>query len=174
MRYRYHDHDYTVNACILVCSLHDAISYFFGFLYVRTLISAYFYPRVALLYFLAYHFYLYSIPYGFFDVALIPWICLMLHSMIYTVIALEVPASSRGAVSIESPREVYTKLSWPEWTAGIPADWTLFMPLNSRYIPIHDREGPDMNVDGDGVTDDAHENENISNAPVEEDTVVAE
>ena len=63
----------------------------------------------------------------------------MMHSMIFTVISLEIPASSRGAVSLESPREVYSKLSWPEWSAGIPQDWTLFLPLNSRYVPIHDR-----------------------------------
>lgn len=101
--------------------------------------SAHFFPRITLFYFLAYHFYLYSVPYGFFDVAIIPWTLVMMHSMIFTVISLEIPASSRGAVSLESPREVYSKLSWPEWSAGIPQDWTLFLPLNSRYVPIHDR-----------------------------------
>ena len=64
----------------------------------------------------------------------------MTHAMAYTVIALEVPASCRGAVSVECPREVYTKLSWSEWSASLPNEWTLFLPLNSRYIPIHDRQ----------------------------------
>ena len=63
----------------------------------------------------------------------------MAHNMLFTLLALELPASSRGAVSIESPREVFAKLSWPQWNAAIPGDWTLFLPLNSRYIPIHDR-----------------------------------
>jgi hypothetical protein len=104
-----------------------------------TIRSVHFFPRVILFYFLAFHIYLYSIPYGFFDVALIPWILGMIHAMIFTIISLELPAWSRGAVSMESPREVYSKLSWPEWSAGIPQDWTLFLPLNSRYIPMHDR-----------------------------------
>jgi len=113
---------------------------YFSMVFVRSALSAHFFPRITLLYFLAYHFYLYCVPYGFFHVALIPWTLLMIHSMIFTVISLEIPALSRGAVSLESPREVYSKLSWPEWSAGIPQDWTLFLPLNSRYVPIHDRE----------------------------------
>jgi hypothetical protein len=92
-----------------------------------------------LLYFVIYHVYIYSVPYGFFDVALIPWSLLMLHTMLFTIIALELPSSARGAVSLESPREVYAKLSWPTWSSAIPEEWTLFFPLNSRYIPIHDR-----------------------------------
>lgn len=74
---------------------------------------------------------------------------MLLHSMLYTVLALELPSSSRGVVSLEHPREVYSKLSWPEWTAGTPQDWTLFLPLNSRYIPIHDQ----------GATENAGTNE---------------
>lgn len=63
----------------------------------------------------------------------------MLHTMLFTIIVLELPSSARGAVSLESPREVYAKLSWPTWSSAIPEEWTLFFPLNSRYIPIHDR-----------------------------------
>jgi hypothetical protein len=68
------------------------------------------------------------------------WTGLMVHLMVYVVLALEIPAFARGAVSIEFPREVYSKLSWPEFTAAIPNEWTLFLPLNSRYIPVHDRD----------------------------------
>lgn len=64
----------------------------------------------------------------------------MLHTMLFTIIAIELPSSARGAVSLESPREVYAKLSWPSWSSAIPDEWTLFLPLNSRYIPIHDRQ----------------------------------
>lgn len=95
---------------------------------------------MTLLYFLGYHFYFYSVPYGWFDVALLSWAGLMVHSMVYTILALEIPAFSRGAVSIEFPREVYSKLGWPEWSSAIPNEWTLFLPLNSRYIPLHDRD----------------------------------
>ena len=80
----------------------------------------------------------------------------MVHTMIFTVIGLEIQAYGRGAVSTEFPREVYSKLSWPAWTAGIPSDWTLFLPLNSRYIPIHDQADVNLNpneeVDGEAGT----------------------
>lgn len=59
--------------------------------------------------------------------------------MIFVLIALEVQAVSRGAVSMDYPREVYSKIGWHEWSATIPNEWTLFLPLNARYIPIHDR-----------------------------------
>jgi hypothetical protein len=95
---------------------------------------------MTLLYFLGYHFYFYSVPYGWFDVALLIWTALMIHLMVYTVLVLEIPAFARGAISIEFPREVYSKLAWPEFTAAIPNEWTLFLPLNSRYIPLHDRD----------------------------------
>jgi len=61
------------------------------------------------------------------------------HASIFTLLALEVPAYSKGAVSLECPREVYVKLNWSEWSAGLPKDWTMFLPLNARYIPLHDR-----------------------------------
>jgi hypothetical protein len=89
---------------------------------------------------MAYHGYFYSVPYGYFEVSLIIWTLLMAHAMVFTIVALEVPASSRGAISAECPREVYTKLGWSEWNASLPNEWTLFLPLNSRYVPIHDRQ----------------------------------
>lgn len=102
--------------------------------------SVYFFPRVTLLYFLGFHFYFYTVPYGYFDCALIPLFFLMVHAMIYSLLAFEVPAARRGAVSLECPREVYSRVSWPEWTASLPQEWTLFLPLNSRYVPLHDRD----------------------------------
>jgi hypothetical protein len=113
---------------------------YFSMIFVRSAVSVYFFPRMTLLYFLGYHFYFYSVPYGCFDVAILMWTGLMVHLMVYVVLALEIPAFARGAVSIEFPREVYSKLSWPEFTAAIPNEWTLFLPLNSRYIPVHDRD----------------------------------
>ena len=63
----------------------------------------------------------------------------MVQAMAYTLLELEVPASRGGRISADCPREVYAALAWPEWTAGLPAEWTLFMPLNSRNVPFYDR-----------------------------------
>ena len=92
-------------------------------------------------------------PYGYFDVALIPLFLLMFHAMIYTILGLEAPNSARGVITVECPREVYNRLSWPEPVAALPAEWTMFLPLNSRLSSLHDREIPDgtaLNATDDG------------------------
>ena len=112
---------------------------YFSMVFVRSAMSAHFFPRIALLYLLAYHLYFYSVPYGFFDVALIPLFMFLMHAMLYTILAFEVSsASASGVIGVETPREVYNKLSWPEWSAGLPSEWTMFLPLNARHIPLHD------------------------------------
>ena len=93
--------------------------------------------------FIGLHIYLYSTPCAFFILALIPYAMLMLHAMIFTLLSMEVSAVSRGAVSSECPREVYVKLCWSDWTASLPPEWTIFHPLNARYIPLHDRHHDD-------------------------------
>eukprot|EP00550_Attheya_septentrionalis_P003759 CAMPEP_0198283350 /NCGR_PEP_ID=MMETSP1449-20131203/2972_1 /TAXON_ID=420275 /ORGANISM="Attheya septentrionalis, Strain CCMP2084" /LENGTH=887 /DNA_ID=CAMNT_0043979935 /DNA_START=171 /DNA_END=2834 /DNA_ORIENTATION=- len=133
---------------------------YFSMVFVRSALSVRFFPRVTLLYFLLYHFYFYSVPYGYFDVAMIPLFLFMIQAMLYTVLAYELPAATRGAVSIECPREVYNRLAWPEWSAGLPHEWTLFLPLNSRFTPLYDQllvtdaENDGTNVDGDHANND--------------------
>ena len=73
----------------------------------------------------------------------------MVHAMLYSLLAFEIPAARRGAMSAECPREVYNRVSWPEWTASLPHEWTLFLPLNSRSIPLHDRDISTENAAGD-------------------------
>jgi len=134
---------------------------YFSLIYCRSALSAYFYPRYTALLFISYHIYFYTVPYGFFRLALIPYALLMVHCMIFTLLALEVPANSRGAISIECPREVYSQLSWSEWSANLPSEWTMFLPLNSRYIPLHDRNNDEDNLDssvhGDGDSSNSPE-----------------
>ena len=84
--------------------------------------------------------YFYSVPYGFFDVALIPLFFLMMHAMLYTILVLEAPNAARGVINVECPREVYNRLSWAEPVASLPAEWTMFLPLNSRVSSLHDRD----------------------------------
>ena len=105
--------------------------------------SAYFYPRYTMLLFVAYHIYYFTVPFGFFRLALIPYFLLMVHCIIFTLLVLEIPAAKRGVISRECPREVYSQLSWSQWSAQLPVLWTLFLPLNSRYIPMHDRDYDD-------------------------------
>ena len=125
---------------ILNISLFTAmITEYFSMVFVRSAISVHFFPRITLLYFVAYHVYFYSVSYGYFDLALIPLLLFMTHAMLFTVF-LEAPNAARGTVSVECPREVYNKLSWPEWSAQLPPEWTIFLPLNMRQTPLHDRQ----------------------------------
>ena len=117
----------------------------------------------------------------------------MVHNILFTLLALEVNASIRGAVSVECPREVYAQLSWSEWSgenclfpsffltlsfspsllisksifviiANLPSEWTLFLPLNSRYIPHHDRnqDDDDINDSEEGENEEGDDNENTA------------
>lgn len=115
---------------------------YFSMVFVRSALSVHFFPRVTLLYFVCYHAYFYSVPYGFFGVALIPLFFFIIHAMLYTIIGLEVPKSARGVLSVACPREVFNRLSWQAPSAAIPQEWTIFLPLNSRLNPLHDREIP--------------------------------
>jgi len=108
--------------------------------FVRSSLSVHFFPRITFLYFFAYHVYFYSVPYGYFDVALIPLFLFMIHAMLYTILGLEAPTAARGIINMECPREVYNRLSWQEPVASLPAEFSIFLPLNSRSTPIHDRQ----------------------------------
>jgi len=125
---------------------------YFSMVFVRSALSVHFFPRLTFLYFLLYHIYFYSVPYGYFDVALIPLFLFMFHAMLYTILGLEAPNAARGVVNVECPREVYNRLSWHEPVAALPAEWTMFLPLNSRLSPLHDRVS-------DTPTNDANNND---------------
>jgi hypothetical protein len=56
-----------------------------------------FFPRLTALYFLAYHCYFYYYPRGYFGLAAAASFLLLLHAMLYSITALEVPALSRYA-----------------------------------------------------------------------------
>lgn len=60
--------------------------------------------------------------------------------MLYTILGLEAPNAARGVINVECPREVYNRLSWQENAYSLPAEWTVFLPLNSRVTSLHDRD----------------------------------
>jgi len=94
------------------------------------------------------------VPYAYFGLAIFPLFCFDSHAMFYCVLALEIPAIKKGAVSLECPREVYNLLSWPDFESALPPDWTIFLPVNSRYAPLHDREVENEEDNDDDDVDD--------------------
>ncbi len=101
--------------------------------------------------FVCVHLYIYANPIGFEAIAVIAFIMLTLHAMIFTVLSMEVSVVSKGSVSYEYPREVFVYLGWSEWAANIPSHWTIFHPLNARYGLLHDRNQDDDNDDDNRI-----------------------
>lgn len=152
---------------------------------VNLALAVHFFPRICCLYFIFWHMYFYSCPYGYMDVALIPLFCFMMVSSkaVHCVclrdksdacnfgismpccipywplrpqIVLEASSMWRtrervsnfncSAHGMDLGRAywldllaVYNQLAWNEWSANLPSEWTMFLPLNRRLHPLHDR-----------------------------------
>lgn len=137
---------------------------YFSMVFVRSIASVHFFPRITLLYFMAYHFYFYSVSYGYFDIALIPLALFIAHAMLFTVF-LEAPNASRGIISAECPREAWNALGWNEWSSQLPSEWTIFLPLNSRQTPLHDRQAAEL--DAQTTRDSTFDNSTNDNSTTE-------
>jgi len=136
---------------------------YFAMIFIRSSSGIRFFPRVALLFFVLFHFYFYSFTYGFFNEALCCVGVAMVGVMVYCVNALEVPALARGAVSFEHPRAFYMELGWPTWSAALPPSFSLFHPLNGEWRGIYEED------DDDHIADDRS-----SNADADDVAVVAD
>jgi len=113
----------------------------FRLIFIRSALSIYFFPRIVFLYFVFLSIYIKSRPFGFFQPAVMVWHFSIVHAMIYCILAFEGPAFLRGKVSLEHPREIYSKIQPSDQnTYGLSSEWSLFYPLNARYVPIEDRD----------------------------------
>jgi hypothetical protein len=73
-------------------------------IYVRVALSISLFPRAVFLFFLLYHFYLFSFPSGFHLLALLNLFLALTFLMIHVVIKIEYPAFIRGIISLDIPR----------------------------------------------------------------------
>lgn len=71
---------------------------------IRTIHSSIYFPQVFFAYFLLFHIYYFSCPFGFSYAALISTVLFLLHAMIFFWNRYELPAVLSGQVSRESPR----------------------------------------------------------------------
>eukprot|EP00620_Florenciella_sp_RCC1587_P005683 CAMPEP_0182589682 /NCGR_PEP_ID=MMETSP1324-20130603/70086_1 /TAXON_ID=236786 /ORGANISM="Florenciella sp., Strain RCC1587" /LENGTH=80 /DNA_ID=CAMNT_0024806843 /DNA_START=114 /DNA_END=353 /DNA_ORIENTATION=- len=79
---------------------------------------------------------------------------MMIHSMLFCLYHLELPASERLEVSYDTPRALFTTLPWPAWEASLPPSWTLFLPLNARHRNIYEEDENGNVIGGGGAADD--------------------
>lgn len=113
----------------------------FRLIFIRSALSIAFFPRIVLVYFLCFNIYINSTPFGFFHLATMAWHFFIVHAMSFCILAFEVPAFLRGRVSIDHPRELHSRIEQNDWNIhDFSSEWSLFFPLNSRYVPIEDRD----------------------------------
>lgn len=113
---------------------------YYSMICLRAASAIYYLPRFTLVYFLFFHFYLYGFTYGFFEPALLLTSVLTLHAMVFCLVHMEVPASTRLEVSYDTPRALFSTLPWNAWSASLPPSWTLFLPLNERAQTIYEQQ----------------------------------
>lgn len=116
---------------------------YFALIFLRSSLSIKFFPRAAFLVWMAFHCYLYSVPYGFTSEALLAAFLLLLCAAMHTVLVLELPACRSSVVSLEAPRAYFTRLEIPAVPSAIPPAWSLFMPLNALAPRVYAEEVPE-------------------------------
>ena len=148
---------------------------YFSMIYVRSKESIYFFPRAILLLFCCYHFYLYSFPAGFHELALLIMFLFMSFTMAYTVRYLEVPAFHRGLVNIDAPRGYQNQVPWPMWSQALAPEVTLFQAVTHRSTGVYSDAPPppaatQNNNDVGTREEDDNNNEDSSMNPLHNDS----
>ena len=106
---------FVVLSVVWICEVYSAIS-------VRTPQSIRFFPRFYFLYFLAFHIYFFSYPFGGFShlAVLAAFVLPMVHAMVHFWNRFEAPALSEGAVTALHPRGMPVLPIFPRWS--LPAN----------------------------------------------------
>ena len=132
-------------------------------LFMRSALSNLFFPKMLVLYLLAYHFYLLgdkTFPCGYYNLAVLSMTFASFHLMGYCLLCLESPCLQKGRLSFQCPREVYCISNiWPTTSDSLPDSWTIFGTLNARYIPINDREFEGDEDDEEEEEEEVHQGE---------------
>ena len=103
---------------------------YFMLIYARSALTLRMLPRIVFWEFMLFLLYVFSVPYGFDNVAAAVLWTSVLFWMLYFVLEAEVRALRRGFVSIEHPRALYTALPSPMWPTSLPPMWSIFHELN--------------------------------------------
>merc|ERR1711871_329445 len=99
--------------------------------YVRSKLSIRFFPRLTLVYFVAFHLYFFETLYGFTLLALFVCFMAMAHAMVYFVREAEVPSLVAGILTEERPRAMSMHIHTPSWRVALPPYWTLFYMMDT-------------------------------------------
>lgn len=138
---------------------------YYTMIFVRSSMSIKLFPRVSLVLYLLYHFYLYSVPFGFHLLALSIMFFFLVFTMIYCVRKYEIDAFYRGIVNIDQPRMIYNTLPWPSYPISLAPDYSIFMSVDQRSSSVYSNAVPNVhlnNTDGDERRNDNIENQSLA------------
>lgn len=117
---------------------------YYSMIYVRAASTILLFPRASLALYLILHFYIYSFQFGFHLLAILVMFLYLLSLMIHCVRKYEIDVYYRGIVNIDQPRQLYNSLPWPTWNISLAPDYTVFLPLSHRSVPVYQMTPPDF------------------------------
>ena len=143
----------------VICEVYSAIS-------VRTPQPIRFFPRFFFLYFLAFHVYFFSYPFGGFShlAVLAAFVLPMLHAMVHFWNRFEAPALSGGSITAMQPRMPVLPV-FPRWTYPEPANGDRGRGGGGGAL-VREGRGGGGGGEGDGEDRGAHHREGHSPPPL--------
>ena len=117
---------------------------YYSMIYVRAAPTIQLFPRASFALYLILHFYIYSFQFGFHLLAILVMFLYLLSLMIHCVRKYEIDVYYRGIVNIDQPRQFYNALPWPTWNISLAPDYTVFLPLSHRSVPVYQMTPPDV------------------------------
>jgi hypothetical protein len=150
---------FVVLSGVWICEVYSAIS-------VRTPQSIRFFPRFFFLYFLAFHVYFFSYPFGGFShlAVLAAFVLPMLHAMVHFWNRFEAPALSGGSITAMQPRMPVLPV-FPRWTYPEPANGDRGRGGGGGAL-VREGRGGGGGGEGDGEDRGAHHREGHSPPPL--------
>jgi hypothetical protein len=119
-------------------------------LYMRASVTIKLLPRVFLIYFTAFHVYLYAVLYSFFYLALFAMAAASLHAMLFFIRRFELKRLDDATLSPHRPRMRYVELPHPEPLYALPPLFSLFHTLNASAALVYDELVPPRPGDAPG------------------------
>ena len=131
---------YPVGLPMIMASLLMVLEYF-SMVYLRSMTSIIFFPKVVGIIFATFHVYFFAVMYGFYYLAALIACEGAMYSVIWFVLNAEIPALESGMVSTEIPRARYVKANIPSWRGALANIVTVFHPVSNDTFPTV-YEGP--------------------------------
>ena len=137
---------------------------YFSLVYIRSLASIQYFPKIVWLNFWLFHHYYYVTSYGFTYIAVSLCSLATLYAMMWFVTNVEVKALESGMISADLTRAKYATSAVPSWAGSLAPLYSVFQVVDGPFFPVTYED-----VAGDGRNNNAefyqlHQNEDAGAA----------